>query len=111
MCVRWPLCRVPFFFALVDLGRGYFGSFEIRVCRSSGIAINATTIYVSCVLTPLLRVPPSNTQTQVQPSAKREGFATVPGVSWSDVGALASVREELSLSILEPIAYPEVRKS
>lgn len=32
----------------------------------------------------------------------------MPGVSWSDVGALASVREELSLSILEPIAYPEV---
>lgn len=48
-------------------------------------------------------------QPKVQPSAKREGFATVPGVSWSDVGALASVREELSLSILEPIAYPEVR--
>lgn len=45
---------------------------------------------------------------KVQPSAKREGFATVPGVSWSDVGALASVREELGLSILEPIAYPEV---
>ncbi|CAM9463918.1 unnamed protein product [Pylaiella littoralis] len=44
---------------------------------------------------------------KVQPSAKREGFATVPGVSWSDIGALASVREELSLSILEPIAYPE----
>lgn len=32
----------------------------------------------------------------------------MPGVSWSDVGALASVREELGLSILEPIAYPEV---
>ncbi|CAN0471531.1 unnamed protein product [Ascophyllum nodosum] len=44
---------------------------------------------------------------KVQPSAKREGFATVPGVTWSDVGALASVREELSLSILEPIAFPE----
>ena len=49
-----------------------------------------------------------NHNRQVQPSAKREGFATVPGVTWSDVGALASVREELSLSILEPIAYPEV---
>lgn len=47
--------------------------------------------------------------TQVQPSAKREGFATVPGVSWKDVGALASVREELGLSILDPIAFPEVR--
>lgn len=57
-----------------------------------------------------MQAPTHKIQTQVQPSAKREGFATVPGVSWSDVGALASVREELSLSILEPIAYPEVRK-
>ena len=29
---------------------------------------------------------------KVQPSAKREGFATVPNVSWADVGALAPVR-------------------
>lgn len=27
----------------------------------------------------------------VQPSAKREGFAIVPDVTWSDVGALAEV--------------------
>ena len=39
----------------------------------------------------------------VQPSAKREGFATVPGVSWADVGALADIREELQLSILAPV--------
>ncbi|CDW53937.1 nuclear valosin containing protein [Trichuris trichiura] len=36
----------------------------------------------------------------VQPSAKREGFATVPDVTWSDVGALEHVREELQWSIL-----------
>jgi ribosome biogenesis ATPase len=44
---------------------------------------------------------------QVQPSSKREGFATVPGVSWDDIGALGSVREELTLSVLEPIRNPE----
>lgn len=44
---------------------------------------------------------------KVQPSAKREGFATVPDVSWSDVGALCEVREDLALSILQPIAHPE----
>ncbi|CAM9973678.1 unnamed protein product, partial [Phaeothamnion confervicola] len=44
---------------------------------------------------------------KVQPSAKREGFATAPDVSWRDVGALAAVREELELSLLEPIACPE----
>ena len=43
----------------------------------------------------------------VQPSAKREGFATVPDVSWGDIGALASIREELTLSVLEPISHPE----
>ncbi|KAG7352634.1 AAA ATPase domain containing protein [Nitzschia inconspicua] len=43
----------------------------------------------------------------VQPSSKREGFATVPDVSWDDIGALNSVREELTLSVLEPIRNPE----
>ncbi len=36
----------------------------------------------------------------VQPSSKREGFATVPDVTWDDVGALQSVREELATAIL-----------
>lgn len=44
---------------------------------------------------------------QVQPSAKREGFATVPNVSWNDIGALSEAREELQLSILAPLKYPE----
>ena len=44
---------------------------------------------------------------KVQPSSKREGFATVPDVSWSDIGALASVREELRMSVVEPIIHPE----
>ena len=36
----------------------------------------------------------------VQPSAKREGFATIPDVTWEDVGALKDVREELTMAIL-----------
>jgi len=44
---------------------------------------------------------------KVQPSSKREGFAAVPNVSWKDVGALSSVREELAMSIIEPISHPE----
>ena len=43
----------------------------------------------------------------VQPSAKREGFATVPDVSWNDIGALHEIRNELQLSIVEPISHPE----
>lgn len=36
----------------------------------------------------------------VQPSAKREGFATVPDVTWDDIGSLQDIREELKISIL-----------
>jgi len=42
----------------------------------------------------------------VQPSAKREGFATVPDTTWDDIGALESVREELSMAILGPVRNP-----
>ena len=44
----------------------------------------------------------------VQPSSKREGFATVPDVSWGDIGALARVRDDLRMSIVEPIRNPEL---
>ncbi|XP_050981964.1 nuclear valosin-containing protein-like [Labeo rohita] len=44
---------------------------------------------------------------KVQPSAKREGFATVPDVTWEDVGALQDIREELNMAIMAPIHNPE----
>ncbi|RVE74275.1 hypothetical protein OJAV_G00020270 [Oryzias javanicus] len=44
----------------------------------------------------------------VQPSAKREGFATVPDVTWEHVGALQDVREELTMAILAPVRSPEL---
>uniref|UniRef100_A0A8C7I6W4 Nuclear VCP like n=1 Tax=Oncorhynchus kisutch TaxID=8019 RepID=A0A8C7I6W4_ONCKI len=47
----------------------------------------------------------------VQPSAKREGFATVPGVTWEDVGALHDIREELTMAILAPVRSPEQFKA
>lgn len=37
---------------------------------------------------------------RVQPSSKREGFATIPDVTWDDVGSLKDIREELQLAIL-----------
>ncbi|KAJ4437769.1 hypothetical protein ANN_13707 [Periplaneta americana] len=43
----------------------------------------------------------------VQPSAKREGFATVPDVTWDDVGSLGDIREELQMTILAPVRHPE----
>lgn len=47
----------------------------------------------------------------VQPSSKREGFATVPDVNWDNIGALQSIRDELTISVLEPIRNPEKFKA
>ncbi|WVQ95688.1 hypothetical protein IAU59_002786 [Kwoniella sp. CBS 9459] len=44
----------------------------------------------------------------VQPSAKREGFATIPDVSWGDIGALSQTRDELHMAIVQPIRHPEL---
>ena len=44
---------------------------------------------------------------KVQPSARREGFATIPDVSWDDVGALGELRSELNMAIVQPIRTPE----
>lgn len=43
----------------------------------------------------------------VQPSAKREGFITVPDVTWNDIGSLGDIREELKLAILAPVKFPQ----
>lgn len=45
---------------------------------------------------------------QVQPSSKREGFATVPDVTWKDVGAMKPIREELEYAVVAPIKQPEI---
>ena len=44
----------------------------------------------------------------ITPSSKREGFATIPNVSWNDIGALQAVREELQAAIVQPIKDPGI---
>ncbi|OAV96265.1 hypothetical protein PTTG_03470 [Puccinia triticina 1-1 BBBD Race 1] len=45
---------------------------------------------------------------ELQPSCKREGFSTIPDTTWSQIGAMNSVRDELNISIIQPIRYPEM---
>ena len=45
---------------------------------------------------------------QLQPSSKREGFATVPDVTWADIGALGNTREELHMAVVQPIRRPDL---
>ncbi|KAI1497414.1 P-loop containing nucleoside triphosphate hydrolase protein [Biscogniauxia marginata] len=44
---------------------------------------------------------------KVQPSAKREGFTTIPDTTWEQIGSLKNIREHLKLSIVDPIRDPE----
>ena len=45
---------------------------------------------------------------QVQPSSKREGFTTIPDVTWASVGALSAIRDELRMAIVSPIKHREL---
>jgi hypothetical protein len=45
---------------------------------------------------------------EIQPSAQREGFATVPDVTWADIGALHATRSELHMAVVQPIRRPEI---
>ncbi|RHZ66234.1 putative AAA family ATPase/60S ribosome export protein Rix7 [Aspergillus thermomutatus] len=45
---------------------------------------------------------------KIQPSSKREGFATIPDTTWADIGALGGIREELNTAIVDAIKSPEL---
>ncbi|KAL2802794.1 P-loop containing nucleoside triphosphate hydrolase protein [Aspergillus granulosus] len=48
---------------------------------------------------------------KIQPSSKREGFATIPDTTWADIGALSGIRDELSTAIVDPIKFPDLYAS
>ena len=43
----------------------------------------------------------------VQPSLRREGFSSIPDVTWDDVGGLDSLRREFDHCIIRCIKNPE----
>ena len=47
-----------------------------------------------------------NSIPKIQPSAKREGFTTIPNTTWADVGALSKVRAILDTAVVQPIINP-----
>jgi len=48
---------------------------------------------------------------KIQPSSKREGFATIPDVTWADIGALKPLRVEMQMAIVQPIKRPALYAS
>uniref|UniRef100_A0A7N0TP70 AAA+ ATPase domain-containing protein n=1 Tax=Kalanchoe fedtschenkoi TaxID=63787 RepID=A0A7N0TP70_KALFE len=53
-------------------------------------------------------IPSQEALKMVQPSIKREGFSTIPMVTWEDVGGLDSLREQFELEIVNRIKYPKL---
>ena len=47
---------------------------------------------------------------QIQPTSKREGFTTIPNITWEDVGGLTSLHSELYYDIVLPILSPNKLK-
>jgi transitional endoplasmic reticulum ATPase len=45
---------------------------------------------------------------EIDPSAIREVFVEIPDVTWSDIGGLQDVKEELSNAVQWPLRYPEL---
>ncbi|WOL16925.1 hypothetical protein Cni_G25713 [Canna indica] len=43
----------------------------------------------------------------VQPSSRREGFSSIPNVTWEDVGGLTSLRKEFDRYIVQRVKHPE----
>ena len=46
----------------------------------------------------------------IQPTSKREGFSTIPNVSWDNIGGLKDLRNELYYDIVMPILEPKKLK-
>ncbi|KAK3878066.1 hypothetical protein Pcinc_017278 [Petrolisthes cinctipes] len=46
----------------------------------------------------------------ITPALKREGFPSVPDVTWKDIGGLEDVKKELREKILEPIQYAKLHE-
>ena len=76
-----------------------------RLIKRAKEPTEAETTTISITLDDFLIAMP-----KIQPSSKREGFATIPDTTWDDIGALRPVREELLTAIVEPIRNPEKYK-
>lgn len=46
----------------------------------------------------------------VQPSARREGFSSIPNVKWEDVGGLDSLRHDFNRYIVKRVKTPQYYK-
>ncbi|KAH9933569.1 ribosome biogenesis ATPase RIX7 [Epithele typhae] len=99
-----PPTSKPIPFADVDLSKNAAASSIVHFLRAHPDPLTEAQLAPLCITFPDFTLALQH----VQPSSKREGFATVPDVTWADIGALHETREELHMAIVQPIRRPEL---
>eukprot|EP01022_Parablepharisma_sp_SALTPOND_P024460 TRINITY_DN541_c0_g1_i1.p2 TRINITY_DN541_c0_g1~~TRINITY_DN541_c0_g1_i1.p2 ORF type:complete len:676 (-),score=85.29 TRINITY_DN541_c0_g1_i1:1184-3211(-) len=122
LCIKLRLSKECDFAEIARMTPGYVGADLVSLVKEAAIAaVKRILISVQNKSSDMLELTEEQmsaiyvekkdfqlAQKKVQPSAMREGFTTIPDVTWDNVGALAAIREELEMSIVEPIKHPEV---
>jgi transitional endoplasmic reticulum ATPase len=106
---------------LDDIARrthGFLGADLMELCRDAGLSTLRRSAgnlkdHRAAFDIPLqsLRVEPEDFETalsQTRPSAMRETLISIPDVSWSDIGGLASVKERLREAVELPLKKPQL---
>ena len=91
---------------LARLTAGYVGADLVRLGKEAGMSAAKRAVDSSHAEEESILINQSDFEvalTKVQPSSRREGFSTVPSVSWEDVGALSTLKAELDDTICMPI--------
>ena len=77
------------------------GHHAIKRCVENNININLVNID-NCDFEYAIKM--------IQPTSKREGFSTIPNVTWDNIGGLKDLRNELYYDIVMPILEPNKLK-
>ena len=77
------------------------GHHSIKRCVENNININLVNID-NCDFEYAIKM--------IQPTSKREGFSTIPNVTWDNIGGLKDLRNELYYDIVMPILEPKKLK-
>lgn len=85
--------------SLMEQVRSFINHFE-KMCETEKVNSMAT-INMEDFLEALMHITPA---------LKREGFPTVPDVTWQDIGGLEEIKRELREKILEPIQYSKLHE-
>ncbi|KAF8075946.1 P-loop containing nucleoside triphosphate hydrolase protein [Lyophyllum atratum] len=117
LCAKLRLAGDFDFSALAKATPGYVGADLSALTGGAGIIAvkrifkqlsDGTLILPTSLPDPVGDLSEDQDISMIQPSSKREGFATVPDVTWADIGALHATRDELHMAIVQPIKRPEV---